>query len=100
MVETRRKVAMKFGSLTTAATPLGSGSGGTGVVSGGGGGTGTVTIESVEDYPETEDSGTIYLVKRYFWASTTENLTNTKFLSVDELPPDPDPNIVFLIRRH
>ena len=51
------KVSMKFGSLTTATTPGGSG-GGNSITPEGGGGE-PINIESVADFPEAPDPNTI-----------------------------------------
>ena len=92
------KVSMKFGSLTTATTPGGSGNGNSIVPEGGGGG-GEINIESVNELPESLDPNTIYLVQGNVWMATPEVITNQKFESVEHLPPDPDPNVLFLIRK-
>ena len=92
------RVSMKFGSLTSASTPGGSGNGNTSFSPGTTGG-GTVKIESVSSVPESPDSKTIYLVQGNVWMATTENITNLKFQSVEHLPPDPDPNVLYLIRK-
>lgn len=91
------KVSMKFGSLTNATTPGGSGNGNSISQEGGGG---AVNIESVEDFPESPDDGTIYLVQKQVLVLPVDaELTNEKFESVDHLPPDADDNVLFLIRK-
>ena len=92
------KVSMKFGSLTTATTPGGSGNGNSIVPEGGGGS--EIKIESVADFPEDTTSETIYLVQKQVWVSPTDaQITNQKFESVEHLPPDADDNVLFLIRK-
>jgi len=92
------KVSMKFGSLTTATTPGGSG-GGNSITPEGGGGGEPIKIESVDDFPETSESDTIYLVQSNVWVSPVDEITNLKFASVEHLPPDADDNVLFLIRK-
>lgn len=91
------KVSMKFGSLTTATTPGGSG-GGNSITPEGGGGE-PINIESVADFPEAPDENTIYLVQSNVWVSPVDEITNLKFASVEHLPPDADDNVLFLIRK-
>ena len=92
------KVSMKFGSLTTATTPGGSGNGNT--ISKDSGGGGAINIESVSDFPENPDSNTIYLVQKQVWVNPIDSqITNQRFESVDHLPPDADDNVLYLIRK-
>lgn len=92
------KVSMKFGSLTSASTPGGSG-GGSSIQPASGGGGEPINIESVAELPETIDPQTIYLVQGNVWVAEPSVITNQKFASVEHLPPDPDPNVLFMIRK-
>lgn len=56
------KVSMKFGSLTSATTPGGSGNGG--APSSSGGGEGASNLESVSTFNEMNDPSMIYLYKK------------------------------------
>lgn len=56
------KVSMKFGSLTSATTPSGSGNGG--ASSSSGGGVGASNLESVSTFNEMNDPSMIYLYKK------------------------------------
>ena len=90
------KVSMKFGSLTSATTPGGSGNGGT---SSGGSSSGSVTnLESTDSFMSMDDPSTIYLyVKRHQGRFINEVTSEI----VDAELPDPhdDKNTFYFIRN-